>query len=217
MMSLIKRQKLENTVSNVRAKHVAVNILNVIETTFGYNRVPKYAFRYAIGILKEEELMKMIKDISTTSIVQSVEKYVGDIGDYLINDEDCYGDEQPNLLGKCENFTIEECQLKEIPFDCLSKKTRSFNNLRHLKHYFDRCIQELDWCGNGLRSVRQYNDFELDIVLGTIDDTIESLMVCVDHICNLLKSFGQSLVDDSIEFPSLQNSNSTLSAPNTSR
>ena len=196
---MIKRQKLENTVSNIRAKHVAVNILNVIETTFGYNRVPKYAFRYAIGILKEEELMKMIQDISTIPIVQSVENYVGEIGEYLINDEDCYGDEAPNLHGKCENFTSEECKLREITFDCLSKKTRSFNNLRHLQNYFDRCIQELDWCGNGLRSVRQKNDVELDFVLGTIDDTIESLMDCVDHISNLLQSNGQSLVEDSNE------------------
>ena len=201
----MKRQKtLSGGVApnfNIRAKHVAVNTINVIETVFSVEQIPKFAFRYAIGNAKEQQLLNMLSYVFTpNTVIQSIHKFVGDVGLYIINDENCYGDAPPDLFQGCENFTPDECRLKAVTFDCANKKSRSFNNLRHMQNQLDRWMQELNWCGNGLRSVRSSNgDSSLDELLANFDDMIEDLLHCSDHITTLLLASGESATEDTFD------------------
>jgi hypothetical protein len=202
----MKRQKaLSGAVCpsfNIRAKHVAVNIISVVEAVFETNEIPKFAFRHAIGNAKEQELMNMLKYVmNPNTVIDSIHKFVGDIGLYIINDENCYGDDPPDLFQGCENFTPDECKLQAITFDCVKKKSRSFNNLRHMRNQLERWLQEVNWCANGLRSVRCHGDSDLDEVLAEFDYLLEDLLHCSDHINNLLISSKQSTTEDDNDSP----------------
>jgi hypothetical protein len=189
------QQQLANK-SKYRAQCVATNIFGTVEVLFD-RHIPINAFRYAIGEYEEKQLQNMIASIPVSKIYQSIRNFVGNVEEYLINDENCYGDLPASVYNEYEeNFTPEECQLKVINVQSLSRKTTSFNNLRHIKNHIERCSQELHWCGEGLRSLLED---DIDQVLDSIDQTIVSLFNCSDYIIHLLLSNNESLLEDYIE------------------
>ena len=69
-----------------------------------------------------------------------------------------------------------------------------------MQNQLDRWMQELNWCGNGLRSVRSSNgDSSLDELLANFDDMIEDLLHCSDHITTLLLASGESATEDTFD------------------